>query len=1526
MARKFPLFIIGTATYLTLTPFGILKAQAQKAQSSMQTVVASQMANAHKVTPAELKERQAEARAKHPLLYQRLLPTKVKRDSIVRLNRNIETGIKMKQNGKNNFILRANNKETKTLYGNVLFDNTWGDNVEYGMYSFDTEAPITTNKLFTELFCRATGSGAWIENELYFVMSQEIYGVSMVYLYKYNTDTWTAEVEKRLDDYSLVANETAIADDGTVYGCFLDADGVNYELGVADYANETRSKIGTLRHAYIAMGITKDNVLYGIASDGNLYRIDTTTAEETLIGSTGKTLAKSDGSYYYQSGEIDQTTNTFYWDCVDANQKSTLYTVDLATAKLTEIGDFAHNEIISLLTIPKAAAADNAPAAATDLTFNFPKGALTGDVCFKAPTKTFGGSDLTDAKLTYIILVDSKEVATGTTTPGAEVKQSVTLAQGNNNIIVIVANAEGDSPKLVGRYYAGYDVPVYTGDVKTTLDSSTGKVTVEWQAPERGQNNGYVGDVTYTIKRYPSGTVVAENYSGTTFEETLPNTEYSTYAYGITPNNHGVEGEEMVGKYVAYGTAITPPFVGGFDDESEMAYFSVIDSNNDGVTWDFDEPRMANDYDGAAAIKRGEDKVAFDDWLVSPALNVKAGHCYNVSFRIRGWSKYYDEKVEIKYGTEPTAEGMTETLMKQTTLKSSDFDTKNFTLKATKDETIYLGVHALSDKGEAMGVYIDDIYITAGVHAEAPDSVTALTAVPDANGELKTKITFKAPTKTYSGGELSEITGFQLRRSGEIVAQIPAATPGATVSFSDESPKNGINVYSVAAVNSKGASFFCKPVPVYVGEDMPIAPVKSNTETYDSYVRFNWLAPTKGKYDGYVNPSNITYTIANQDGSDYYPSYDAVGQVTGQTYYDYQVNTNDYPITDDGYTQGVTTLYVNASNKYGESSYIPLPSFIMGKPYTIPFFASVKNYMFYGFLWSAWGTGKSDFDLSTESVDNDGGSFHVSPVSADDVSYIGSGKITLGGTTAPKLMFHYKATAGSKAKINVEVETPDGKSHVVSAIDCSKGKEGEWTAAGVDLSKWSNERFITFDFGVQAQKGAEVFIDRLFVRDTHTDDLNAEITAPETLKKGSIAPVKVRVNNFGENEAKKFTVSLYANDKLVESKKITTPLVAYGFTDVDFDFQSNVLDQNEAVDIKAVVDYTYDLNEDDNTVSTTIKYTTSSKPQPEQLNAGVSEEGILLSWTPVATNNEVVEESFENGTSWSQDSFCGFTSKAVNAGTTGSIFDDYAFPNQNSNFAFMLFDPTNQWLTKEQLEIVPGFKAHSGNKYLGALYRYDDEGYEANQDNWLFSPELSGDTQEISFFAKNYKDSDGTYNETFDVLYSTTDANKESFQKIGDTYELSDGAWHEVKVTLPAGAKYFAINHNTATSNSPFFFMIDDITYSKGAGQVTGYNIYRDGKLLGNVDASTTTFTDKEIKSDDSNTYIYGVTAVYATEESEATLASPVVPSGIDNATVEAKSFDVYTVEGYCVAKGVKNLQLLKKGVYVVNGQKVVVK
>lgn len=114
------------------------------------------------------------------------------------------------------------------------------------------------------------------------------WGAENYALYTYDLSTWEGS-GKSYNDFSLAALETAQAKDGTVYGEFYNSTASNqqYELGTVDYRTRKRTAFGTTTRKYVAMSITSDNSLYGIASDSILYKISTTDGVETKIGSTG---------------------------------------------------------------------------------------------------------------------------------------------------------------------------------------------------------------------------------------------------------------------------------------------------------------------------------------------------------------------------------------------------------------------------------------------------------------------------------------------------------------------------------------------------------------------------------------------------------------------------------------------------------------------------------------------------------------------------------------------------------------------------------------------------------------------------------------------------------------------------------------------------------------------------------------------------------------------------------------------------------------------------------------------------------------------------------------------------------------------------------------------------------------------------------------------------------------------------------------------------------------------------------------
>lgn len=96
--------------------------------------------------------------------------------------------------------------------------------------------------------------------------------------------------------------------------------------------------------------------------------------------------------------------------------------------------------------------------------------------------------------------------------------------------------------------------------------------------------------------------------------------------------------------------------------------------------------------------------------------------------------------------------------------------------------------------------------------------------------------------------------------------------------------------------------------------------------------------------------------------------------------------------------------------------------------------------------------------------------------------------------------------------------------------------------------------------------------------------------------------------------------------------------------------------------------------------------------------------------------------------------------------------------------------------------------------------------YRSNPPQYLISPELatSSYSLNVSFW---YKAHSTSYEESFQVGYSTTDAETSSFT-FGDEVKTGSTNWQEYTTTCPAGTKYICI---ACTSNNQYFLYIDDL-------------------------------------------------------------------------------------------------------------------
>ena len=190
------------------------------------------------------------------------------------------------------------------------------------------------------------------------------------------------------------------------------------------------------------------------------------------------------------------------------------------------------------------------------------------------------------------------------------------------------------------------------------------------------------------------------------------------------------------------------------------------------------------------------------------------------------------------------------------------------------------------------------------------------------------------------------------------------------------------------------------------------------------------------------------------------------------------------------------------------------------------------------------------------------------------------------------------------------------------------------------------------------------------------------------------------------------------------------------------------------------------------------------------------------------------------------------------------------------------------------------FSAVSGTKQMMTMYSPN-----GGNDDWAISPELSGNAQTITFYARSYTTG---YLATFEVLYSTTDKDPENFISLGHIKDLPT-SWTLYSYDLPDGAMYFAIRDITQSNN--FMAMFDDVTYTPAQDIViNGYNIYRNGVKINDEPINGTEYAD--IAPMD-GVLEYCVTAVYNIGESRPSESTSIVMDGVNDIAFSTLSVSV---------------------------------
>lgn len=964
---------------------------------------------------------------------------------------------------------------------------------------------------------------------------------------------------------------------------------------------------------------------------------------------------------------------------------------------------------------------------------------------------------------------------------------------------------------------------------------------------------------------------------------------------------------------------ITPAWEVTFGDEETFKLFEVINLNNDDGEWMF----YKNWSGESSACYKYSAMNAADDWLISPKIMLEAGVNYDISFHAMADSKTYVERMEVKMLREASKRELDNgiTILPPTELSGRELVT--FVQKFTPAESgeYCVGFHAISDANQNR-LLLYDVKVEKGAVETAPQKPGNFTATADPSGDLKARLAFNAPSMTMGGAALAAIDSVVVARNGEVIAVLNDVTPGGATEYDDDNVTlNGTNQYVIAAYNGadRGAEAICD---VFVGVDLPVAPASFTITDNKTSIGAEWAKVTKGVNDGRFNPDKVTYKIYAFDEKNK-PTIE-VKDVLAETSTQIDMNTEEGE-------QHLQQYAVAASNTAGTGETKYSNALIVGKQYSLPFregFSNGFQHDFEHFWWmdgegNGYGYGMSVATFEKQSSDGDGSCMKLTTLGYNDKLNLNTGKIRLEQSDNLKLAFTYKTDGAPDARLNLMAIMPGGSLMTLGTYDIAE--ECDWKTAWVSLPGYMAAiDGLMFRFQLEATGAPSVpqtlYLDNVNIAVAKEKDINAGLVLPEKVQKGKDVALKVKLKNYGSTDAAEYTVVVKAAGKTVFDKTITETLPAFGYKEVPVTFQTSVVDGAESLPIKVEVTLEGDEDTGNNTAEGSVMLYDYVGNTVGELNGQVVDGGVRLTWNAPQPKVENITEDFENYEPWIIDNIGDWMVVDRDKNYVGGLFQDLVLPHEHEQYAFMVtnFEP--------DYNAGSYFPGHSGYSYLSSLYCINEDASEyMPNDNWLISPDLSGNAQTIKFFAINHDGPQDLFPENVNVLYSTTDRDPDSFIQIGGTHIIAGNEWEEVSVNLPEGALFFAIQSKNEAKKCNWLG-IDDISFEKGTGNVKAYNVYRDGGKIGTVN-DVTEFTDNAPLE---GTHTYQITVIYANgnESAPASVSINTGTTGITSADDGGSNdtFDIYDMSGRIVRSNATSFGDLPRGVYVANGKKVIVR
>lgn len=1350
--------------------------------------------------------------------------------------------------------LRAAGLPGVELRGMVLYSDFWEDEDVYGMYRIQT-TPDNDFELLGETdyqyylgYDDNAGTFWGTSFEDYYGLTQTI-GVG-----SYDTETWEEKSWESMRSAAMLGTCCALDPvTGEVYGCFYTDNGSGHVWARADYPAGKRTVIKELDSTIWSVGVDTEGQFYGTTEDGLFIKIDKFTGDYEIISDLE--IGMQD---YQVGGCIDNASHT-YIQAYCTDNDGGLLQIDLATGEATNVLQFNGGEQVTCLYIPQKAAEDKAPAA-PELEVACSNGSMDVEITLTMPERLFDGTSA-GGTLSYEIMTNGVPALSGTAAAGETVVKTLTMEEsGINRFAASCSNSAGRSPLARAEVYVGKGTPAAPANVALTVADQQG--TLVWDAVTESADGGFLvpADVKYNILD-EEGTVIASNLTVTTYTLSAPDPAegLKKISYGVQAVYEGKLSTVTESNQVSLGSVI-PPFNYDMSDLATHQLHTVLDANGDGYTWG---------YNGNTGYGYSRENAA-DDWIFSPNIELEAGKVYQLVMRLGGQNDYYQEMIEVKMGKSATPSAMDKVILPETVIQSDFGTVKEFSVIVSPEETgrYNIGFHAISP-ANYYNLYLYSYSVSTPKAGNAPAKVENISILPDPSGLLKADVSFTFPSKGIDGSDLSGDVTVKVTCGDREVKTVTGA-PGSQASFEDTGiAEKGTYTYYFLTLDSEGNEGETANASIYIGPSAPAAVTGFEINVADNRtVSATWDPVTTTAAGSPVAEANISYELY-QAVIDEYGSISIGDKINAEkltgTSYQYDADIPE--------AQGLYFVIIRAFNidMPGQPVYT---STVVGKPYEMPVTYTCDEDLKHFFM--AFG-GDGDYDTAGSSVgapaqDRDDCFLLIRNEDIGEHTYLLTGKIHVSDPEPILSFYTYKIFDWYNNPIVVSAIEEDDTETVIGTVEYTDFITDEWAKVKYSLAEFTGKNIsIKFDCQRECDNRYNL-IDNIRIKNDMAYDLSTGIYGPEARNIDTPFDVTVEVCNDGYEGSGPFTVELYRDGVLADTRNFDN-LETDGYLPVVFEQTLALPDKNVEYSAKAV--YDKDMVPANNmTESIFVERSPSVLPVPTNLKGQLSGSTNILTWSAINVNageTEHITEDFEDARSWA-DAVEGWTFINVDGvykgAFTGLVMPYHPFLGY---YSWFLFDASTQGFRDYE-----EFEGHSGNKFLAAMFRADNK----QLDDWAISPALTGEAQTVTFWAKSFSED---YPERIEIYYSTKKSTElRDYVRI-DNFRAPavPTEWTEYSFDLPEGAWHFAIR-SCGTDN--YMLMVDDITYTRSQKladnnlSLEGYDVYRDNVKINDNPLKVALYTDANAPKQKCK---YAVSAVYNKGVSEMSEPVTLDQSGV---------------------------------------------